>query len=108
MKQFNINNYIGKLGENADENWRMFDASNSTHLFLHLSSFPSGYFIIQCDDTPLMEEISEAALICKQNTKFRNLKNIKVDYTTCDNLKKGKVVGEVQFISNRKVKQIKI
>ena len=48
------------------------------------------------------------ALLCKNNTKYRNVPNIKVDYCRCSNLIKGDKVGEVIFKSKRQVTQIKI
>jgi predicted ribosome quality control (RQC) complex YloA/Tae2 family protein len=52
--------------------------------------------------------IVECAEICKAGTKYRNLKNLKVDYCQCSNVMKGDVVGEVVFKSNRKVKIVRI
>ena len=49
-----------------------------------------------------------AAKICKDNTKYKNIRNIKVDYCRCSNLFKGLVIGEVIFHSKRQVKQVKI
>ena len=42
-------------------------------------------------------------MICKENSKYRNLRNVKISSTTCGNLKKGDKPGEVYFKSNRKV-----
>ena len=52
--------------------------------------------------------IEQVALNCKLNTKYKNLKNIKVDYTLCDNVEKGEFVGELIYKSNRKVLSIKV
>ena len=52
--------------------------------------------------------IIECAEICKDGTKHRNLKNLKVDYCQCSNVMKGDVVGEAIFRSNRKVKVAKV
>jgi len=96
------------LGENAQDNWNILNNANPENYFFHLSSFPSCYVILICEDQPTTEQIIKAAEICRNTTKYRNLRNIKVDYCPCSNVKKGNVVGEAIFVSNRKVKQIKI
>jgi 23S rRNA C2498 (ribose-2'-O)-methylase RlmM len=52
--------------------------------------------------------IQTAAELCKKGTKYRTLKNVKIDWCRCDNLEKTDKVGEVIFKSNRKVQQITI
>ena len=47
MKLFEFEGYTCKLGENAKENWELFDNSEETNIFLHLSSFSSGYVILK-------------------------------------------------------------
>ena len=109
MKIFVYENFVCKLGETAKENWNIFDKAENNYLFFHLSSFPSGYVILEYKDsepTPFMIQI--AAQHCKNGTKYKTLKNIKVDWCRCDNLEKTDKVGEIIFKSNRKVKQITI
>jgi predicted ribosome quality control (RQC) complex YloA/Tae2 family protein len=96
------------IGKNAVENWQLLDDSKPEHIFFHLASFPSCYVILKCDSDPGVDIIKECAVLCKENTKYKNLKDVKVDYTTCNNVKKGDKVGEVYYSSNRKVNQIKI
>jgi predicted ribosome quality control (RQC) complex YloA/Tae2 family protein len=96
------------LGENAQDNWNMLEKAKGNHYFFHLSSFPSPYVILLCENDPTIEEITVAAQLCKQNTKYRNLKNLRVDYCKCSNVTKGTKIGESIFLSNRKVKDIKI
>ena len=103
-----ISEYICKIGENAKENWKLLDNSDKNHYFFHLSSFPSCYVILECEKKPLLGIIKDVAKICKNNTKYRNLRNLKVDYCQCSNVIKGEKVGEVIFKSNRKVKQVKV
>lgn len=57
---------------------------------------------------PVCEVIFAAASLCKENTKYRNLKNLKVAYTFIGNLKKKEEIGSVYYHSNRKVKYINI
>jgi predicted ribosome quality control (RQC) complex YloA/Tae2 family protein len=109
MKKFVYENFVCKLGETAKENWELLEKAENHYLFFHLSSFPSGYVILEYKDsepTPFM--IQTAAQLCKNGTKYRTLTNIKVDWCRCDNLEKTDKVGEIIFKSNRKVKQITI
>ena len=97
-----------RIGKNAIENWQLLDESKPEYMFFHLAYFPSCYVILKCNSDPGGDIIKECALICKENTKYKNLKDIKVDYTRCDNVIKGGNVGEVYYRSTRKVNQIKI
>ena len=108
MKIFEFEGYTCYLGQTAKDNWKLLDKSKEHNLFFHLSSFPSGYVILDCTNSYTSEMIIKAAEICKNGTKYRNLKNLKVDYCRCDNLIKGEKIGIVEFKSNRKVKQVKV
>jgi len=108
MKKFSDKDGIYKLGESMTENWKLLDEAKQDAYFFHLSSFPSGYVILETKTpTPTLEILRKAALLCKNGTKYRYLKDIKVDYCLCNNVTKSDKVGEVIFISNRKVKQLK-
>lgn len=109
MKQYTIDHIIYKVGANADENWKLLSASKPHHLFFHLSSFPSCYVILECNESiPEVDIIKAVAEQCKKHTKYKNIPNIKVDYTLCENVIKGDKIGQVYFKSNKKVKQVKI
>lgn len=108
MKSFEFEGYSCHLGQSAKENWELLDRAKDSDLFFHLASFPSGYVILECENGYTLEMLVTAAKICKEGTKYRNLKDLKVDYCHCDNLKKGEKLGVVYFKSKRKVKQIKL
>jgi len=109
MKTFYFDDFVCKLGESAKENWSLLDNSKPHHLFFHLSSFPSGYVIVEYENTePTHFILHTAAQICKNGTKFKYLNDVKVDWCRCDNLKKSDKIGEVFFNSNRRVQQIKV
>lgn len=96
-----------KIGENAQENWDLVDSSNENWYWFHLKSFPSCHVILETEN-PTAEQLVYAAEMCKKYTKYRNLKNLKVSYCLVKNLKKSEKIGSVNFISNRKVKDIKL
>jgi len=96
-----------KIGERAQENWDLIDSSNKNYIWIHLNSFPSCHIVIE-NENPTNELLLEGARLCKDNTKYRNLKNLKICYTTISNLIKGKEIGSVSYKSNRKVKYIQL
>lgn len=104
MKEMLQEDTIIKLGKTAQENWDLLD-TNENYIWMHLNSYPSGHVIIECDN-PSNGMLHMCALHCKDNTKYRNLKNVKVCYTTVGNLIKGDKVGSVIYKSKRKVKYI--
>lgn len=107
MKIELFQNITIKIGKNQQENWDLIDSSHEKFIWLHLNSYPSGHVIIE-DENPSSEVIFAAASLCKKNTKYRNLKNVKVAYTFIGNLIKGEEIGSVYYKSNRKVKHINI
>lgn len=106
MKKEQFNGIEIVIGQNAQENWNMINF-DSDFIWLHLNSFPSCHVIIK-DTEPDIETLIFAAELCKANTKYRDLKNLKVCYTKCNNLKKGPDVGSVIYKSKRKVQIIKV
>jgi len=77
-----------KIGQNAQENWNLIDVFNQNYIWMHLNSFPSCYVVIENED-PSNELLVEGARLCKDNTKYKNMKDIKICYTTISNLIKG-------------------
>lgn len=108
MKQLYINEILCIIGSNSKENWQIFDESNENNILFHLSSFPSCYVILKNDDLPDDQTLKEASKLCKMNTKYKNIPNLKVDYTQCKNIIKGDKEGEIIYKSNKKVKQITV
>ena len=104
MKVEEFNDITIIIGQNAQENWDLINF-DCDYIWLHLNSFPSCHVIIE-DNNPEQEVLEYAAQLCKENTKYRNLKNLKICYTKCNNLKKGKDIGSVVYKSKRQVKTI--
>lgn len=104
MKEVIYNETRIIIGQCAQENWDIIDF-DSNRIWLHLNSYPSCHVIIE-DENPNMDTIMYAANLCKDNTKYRNLRNLKVCYTKCNNLIKGPDIGSIIYKSNRQVKTI--
>lgn len=112
MKKFihydNILNYELKIyvGENAQENWKLLDSSTQNSLWFHLDKFSSPHVIVELYDNKKISNttINYAALLCKTYSKYKNIRNIYVIYTTIKNIKKGSNVGSVITKNTKRVK----
>ena len=107
MKNILYNDTEIIIGQNSKENWDILDKYSSNSCWFHLKSFPSCFVIVNTIDIN-NDIIKYAAELCKQNTKYRNVRNIKVTYTNTSNVKKADTEGSVYFKSNRKVKEITV
>lgn len=101
MKIFKLNledkDYFFRLGESAKENHQLIDYADQNDWWFHLDNFPSGHCIV--DSVELNHQlINYAANIVKENSKYRNLKNIKIVYLQVKNIKKTKNPGEVKLL----------
>lgn len=109
MKTYTITtddkDYIFYVGENAIENWKMLTHAKQWYYFFHLSSFPSGYGMLVCNNIEDIPRIvlKQCARYIIQNSKQRNLRNVKVDCTKYYNVKRGDKVGEVMYKRSRDV-----
>jgi predicted ribosome quality control (RQC) complex YloA/Tae2 family protein len=81
------NNQI-KIGKNAKENDDIINASNQSDIWFHLKSFPSCHVVICCSPEFPIDNIMimHCAHLTKQNTKYRNLPNLKINYTQIKNI----------------------
>lgn len=98
--------YTCIVGKNAQENWQMLSESNNQDYFFHLTSLPSCYVILKVDEKEVSisdRVLSHCARICLENTKYRYMRNVSVDYTRVSNVYKGDSVGEVMYKSRKKV-----
>jgi len=107
MKHFVYNEINIYLGEDKHENWNLIETSRPNDIFVHLNSFPSGHVKIEMDIFDI-EIVVYAGNICRQYSKYKHLKDLKICYCRYDNILKGDKTGEVVFKSNRKVKKIKL
>jgi hypothetical protein len=113
MKEFLYKNVIFYCGQNANENWDLLDKSNNEnkeYIWFHLNSFASPYVIMfstinelknQYSEDEVLEILTHGAEICKENSKYKFLNDLKIVYTSLKKIKKGNKVGEV-IISGKK------
>ena len=103
MKKYIYNGIEYFIGQTAKENWELLDAlqkENSDYIWFHLNSFPSPYVIMKNDLLEISDQshsnyLIYGATICRDNTKYRYLKDLKVCYTRLKKLRKGNNIGEV-------------
>ena len=108
MKLNEYNNVEYYLGENAQDNWDLFEKSkeiNENYIWFHLNSFASPYVIMYAtmDDVKTMREcyLNYGASLCLENSKYSYLRDTKIIYCELKKLKKGSKVGEI-IISDKK------
>ena len=98
------------LGQNAQENWNILEqakSENNYYIWFHLDSFPSGYVIMYATLNQLIHKnvndyLFFAANLCKNNTKYSNLNNIKICYTSLNKLEKTDKIGEIIIKGKKK------
>ena len=111
MKKVEYNNITYIIGENAQDNWDIFDIykkENDKYIWFHLNSFSSAYVIMlstinDINKSQINNYLYYGAELCKNNTKYRNLKNLKIIYTTLNKLSKSDTIGEVIISGKSKV-----
>ncbi len=108
MKEYTIGDYICLVGGSAKENWEILSKAKQKYLFFHLSAFPSCYVILQTEEKVTSDITVRCAEICLENTKKKNMGGVYVDCTPVGNVRKGEKIGEVYYVSNRKVEKIRV
>ena len=90
------NNLI-KIGQNAKENDDLIKEANQTDIWFHLAKFPYCHVIIECSDNYPMDSImiNYCAQLVKQNTKYKSIPKLKVNYTKIKNVQRTDEIGSV-------------
>lgn len=88
-----------KIGESAEDNDKIISDAKQTDTWFHLASFPSCHVVISCSkEYPLTKQmIYYCASLVKENTKYKNMPNLKVNYTTIKHVKKTDTPGKVSL-----------
>lgn len=111
MKTIIYNNIQFVIGQNAEDNWNILDEAykiNNNFIWFHLNSFPSGYVIMystneELRDNSFNDYLNYGASLCKQNSKYKNLKDIKICYTSLKKLSKTQKIGEVTIKGKKNI-----
>ena len=102
--------YKIKAGETAQENWDLIDASGQNDIWFHVEGHPSCHLVLIVNDAnkkkdPHKSVINYCAALCKEGSKLKNGKNIKIIYTAIKNVKKADKPGAV---TTKNTKELKI
>ena len=66
------------IGKNQDDNFNVIDMGNENDLWFHAKDIPSCHVVCKIPDDVEKKDlryiIKTGALLCKNNTKYRNLK----------------------------------
>ena len=105
MKFVEYNDISYVIGENANDNWNILDIYsniNNKYIWFHLNSFSSPY-VIMLSSNNIECNLNYGAFLCKNNTKYKNIQNLKICYTTLSKLKKTEKIGEVEIKGKKNI-----
>tara|TARA_B100000780_G_scaffold1775_1_gene1531 strand:+ start:342 stop:701 length:360 start_codon:yes stop_codon:yes gene_type:complete len=110
MKLYKFNNIKFYLGENAEDNWDLFERSkeiNENYIWFHLNSFASPYVIMYAtiDEIKSLSDsyLNYGGILCLENSKYSYLRDTKIIYSELKKLKKGDKVGEIIITGKKKL-----
>lgn len=119
-------NIVYKIGTDAKNNFELIDAANNDDLWFHVKN-ESSCHVIACfknityttlnDDMPncydldfddldkkqKQQIIKQGALLCKQYSRLKSMKNVEIIYTKIENVEKTNIVGSVTTIKNKTI-----
>ena len=99
MRSIKENDTIYNIGENALDNSKMvkeLKRINVNYWWFHLADFPSAHIIIE--KTKLSElDILYACMLLKINSKYKDYRKIKINYTQLKNVKTLDIPGMVEI-----------
>jgi predicted ribosome quality control (RQC) complex YloA/Tae2 family protein len=97
------------IGKNAEDNWNIYRKSSQTDVLFHLDKFSSPYVIVNVSIDEITKElIMKAAQLCKGKSKYNNVPNIGVFYTSISNTKLGDKVGSLTLKSKSRRKMVNV
>jgi len=99
IEDFECNGKIYKIliGKSDQNNWDIIDKSSQNDIWFHVDNQPSCHVIIQTDGELKIGRsvIKQAATLCKENSKARNMRKVKIIFTLIKHVKKSTDIGSV-------------
>ncbi len=87
------------IGKNQQDNFNIIDMAKPTDLWFHLDDYPSCHVIAKVPEIinkkDLKYIIKRGALICKQHSNYKSIKDLNIIYTCIKNVKKTSIIGSV-------------
>ena len=113
MKYNEFNNIKYYIGQNKQDNSQLLNTAmsiNNNYIWFHLNSFPSPYVIMYAtleelknNDISINHYLQFGAKLCKEHSKYKFLKNIKIMYVPIKKLTKTENLGEVNISGKIKI-----
>ena len=104
-------NITFSVGNNASENFSVIDGSKENDIWFHVKDYSSCHVVASIpEDLKLTKKnlkyiIKQGAVLCKKYSKYSNVKDLAIIYTTMNNVQKTEVIGSV-LTSNIKTIQL--
>lgn len=92
------------IGENAQDNFDVIDASDPEDIWFHLTELPSCHIVAKIpfydnyNRKQIHKIVVQGADICKQHSKFKSQKKVQVTYTKIKNVNKTHITGSVMLV----------
>lgn len=103
--------YTMQIGQNAQDNFDLIDASESQDIWFHLDDLPSPHVVLKVlkavdGKQPLLPKgvILTCAFNCKKHSSYNKLRNISAIYTEIRNVTKTEPVGSVLTVKTKKIR----
>lgn len=95
------------VGKNAHDNFVMIDIASPHDIWFHIHDMPSGHVIAHVSEYKLnkkqkMDIITQGAVLCKQQSKYKSDKNVDIIYTEVQYIEKTHTIGKVVVANGRK------
>lgn len=95
-EKFDDEDYVITIGRNAKNNWEIIDKSEKNDVWFHLANYPSSHIILKSNGSKINKKaIKFCAVKCKERSKYKSEKDVKIIYTKIKNIVKGDDVGSV-------------
>lgn len=101
--------YTVRAGQSAQENWDLIEDSTQNDIWFHVEGESSCHVVLKIGDrkkSPHKAVINYCASLCKEGSKVRFAKNVKIIYTNIKNVKinKAYTVGSVKASNTKSIK----
>ncbi len=91
------------VGKNAADNWKLIENADDTDLWIHLQNTSSSHVIIENTKELTNDHIIFGCELCREHSKERNTKKLRVSVLEKKYVKKGKCVGEAILLTQPRV-----
>jgi predicted ribosome quality control (RQC) complex YloA/Tae2 family protein len=97
-----------KIGRNAKDNFDIIDSSNKNDIWFHVDNLPSAHIISSVPENMNKKElkyiVKKGAMLCKEHSKYQNIKDLNIVYTMISNVIKTNIIGTVNLLNSKIIK----